>query len=164
MGSPMLYAIAIAAMVPTLLGAQSATSQSTGQDPQAPLPATPATTFTVNVVGTTPLAGGEIPISEIPAPVQTLTGSDIDKSGALDFASFLNQRLNGVHVNETQNNPLQPDVSYRGYTASPLLGTPQGLSVYMDGVRLNQPFGEIVSWDLIPQLCISWMALMPGSK
>ena len=55
-------------------------------------------------------------------------------------------------------------MNYRGYTASPLLGTPQGLSVYMDGVRLNQPFGEIVSWDLIPRIAISTSSLMPGSN
>ena len=76
----------------------------------------------------------------------------------------MNRRLNAVHVNEIQGNPFQPDVNYRGYTASPLLGTPQGLSVYMDGVRLNQPFGDIVSWDLIPRLAISSLALMPGSN
>ena len=58
-----------------------------------------------------------------------------------------NRRLNGVHVNDMQNNPLQPDINYRGFTASPLLGTPQGLSVYLDGVRLNQPFGDVVSWE-----------------
>ena len=63
----------------------------------------------------------------------------------------MNRRMNGVHVNEVQGNPFQTDVNYRGYTASPLLGTPQGLSIYMDGVRLNQPFGDVVSWDLIPQ-------------
>ena len=55
-------------------------------------------------------------------------------------------------------------MNYRGYTASPLLGTPQGLSVYMDGVRLNQPFGDVVSWDLIPQVAIFSGALMPGSN
>ena len=76
----------------------------------------------------------------------------------------MNRRLDSVHVNEVQNNPFQPDVNYRGYTASPLLGTPQGLSVYMDGVRLNQPFGDIVSWDLIPRIAISSLALMPGSN
>ena len=76
----------------------------------------------------------------------------------------MNRRLTGVYVNEMQGNPFQPDVSYRGYTASPLLGTPQGLSVYMDGVRLNQPFGDVVSWDLIPRLAISSIALMPGSN
>jgi outer membrane cobalamin receptor len=72
--------------------------------------------------------------------------------------------MNGVHVNEVQGNPFQTDVNYRGYTASPLLGTPQGLSVYMDGVRLNQPLGEVVSWDLIPQMVISSSTLMPGSN
>jgi hypothetical protein len=37
---------------------------------------------------------------------------------------------------------LQPDVNCGGYPASPLLGMPQRLSVYLDGVRLNQPFGD----------------------
>ena len=89
---------------------------------------------------------------------------DIEASGALDLSDFLNRRFNGVHVNEIQGNPFQPDVNYRGYTASPLLGTPQGLSVYMDGVRLNQPFGDVVSWDLIPRLAIASTTLMPGSN
>ena len=75
-------------------------------------------------------------------------------AGAIDIADFLNRRVTGVYVNEMQGNPFQPDVNYRGYTASPLLGTPQGLSVYMDGVRLNQPFGDVVSWDLIPRSAI----------
>src|SRR5688572_31386198 len=56
------------------------------------------------------------------------------------------------------------DVSYRGFTASPLLGTPQGLSVFQDGVRVNEPFGDVVNWDLIPQNAISSMALVPGSN
>src|SRR6185503_13949757 len=85
-------------------------------------------------------------------------------SGALDLSDFANRRLQGVHVNEMQGNPFQPDVNYRGYTASPLLGTPQGLSVYMDGVRLNQAFGDVVSWDLIPRLAIASAALMPCSN
>ena len=89
---------------------------------------------------------------------------DILRSGALDLADFLNRRMNGVYVNDVQGNPFQPDVNYRGYTASPLLGTPQGLSVFMDGVRLNQPFGEVVSWDLIPRLAIASTILMPGSN
>ena len=63
-----------------------------------------------------------------------------------------------------QGNPIQPDLNYRGYTASPLLGTPQGISVYMDGVRLNQPFGDVVSWDLIPRIAISETTLIPGSN
>src|ERR1035438_10443059 len=110
---------------------------------------------TVTVVGATPLPGVDLPIEEIPAPVQPATLADMGKSGSLDLSDFMNRRLNGVYVNEMQANPFQPDVNYRGYTASPLLGTPEGLSVYVDGVRQNQPFGDVVSWDLIPKDAIS---------
>ena len=117
----------------------------------------------VDVVAATPLPGTDLALDEIPSPVQTATARDFEQSGSLDLADLLNRRLNGVHVNENQENPFQPDVNYRGYTASPLLGTPEGISVYMDGVRQNQPFGDIVAWDLIPKIAISEVALMPGS-
>jgi outer membrane receptor protein involved in Fe transport len=131
---------------------------------QAPQLPPDVTNVTVIVVGTTPLPGVDVPADQLPAPVQSATSQDIDRSGALAVSDFLNRRMTSVHVTESQNNPFQPDVNYRGYTASPLLGTPQGLSVYMDGVRLNQPFGEVVSWDLIPRLAIASTTLMPGSN
>ena len=135
------------------------------QTPQTTPPADPfRIKESVEVVGTTPLPGSDVPANQVPAPVQTATDRDIAASGALDLSDFLNRQLNGIHVNEMQSNPFQPDVNYRGYTASPLLGTPQGVSVYMDGVRLNQPFGEIVSWDLIPRIAIGSTTLMPGSN
>ena len=118
----------------------------------------------VDVVETTPLAGVGLSRMEIPSPVQLATSRDLTDSVALNLADFLNRRLDSVNVNEIQGNPYQPDVNYRGFTASPLLGTPQGLSVYLDGVRMNQPFGDVVSWDLIPRVAISEMALMPGSN
>jgi outer membrane receptor protein involved in Fe transport len=118
----------------------------------------------VDVVASTPLSGVDLSTSEIPAPVQTATAHDIATSGALNLPDFLNRRLDSVYVNEIQGNPFQPDVNYRGYTASPLLGTPQGLSIFMDGVRLNQPFGDVVSWDLIPRIAISELAVIPGSN
>jgi outer membrane receptor protein involved in Fe transport len=118
----------------------------------------------VEVVAITPLPGVDLPLDEIPSQVQTATPEDIEKSSALDLSDFMNRRFNGVYVNETQDNPFQPDVNYRGFTASPLLGTPEGLSVYVDGVRQNQPFGDVVSWDLIQRSTVSEMALMPGSN
>jgi outer membrane cobalamin receptor len=117
----------------------------------------------IDVVATTPLAGTDLTADQIAGPVQTATAADVENSGALDLADFMNRRLNGVYLNEMQGNPFQPDVNYRGYTASPLLGTPEGLSVYLDGVRQNQPFGDVVSWDLIPKNAISEIALVPGS-
>ena len=117
----------------------------------------------VDVVSQTPLSGTDLEINQIAAPVQTATAADIENIGALDLADFMNRRLNGVFINEMAGNPFQPDVNFRGYTASPLLGTPEGISVYVDGVRQNQPFGDVVSWDLIPKDSISEMTLIPGS-
>ncbi|HEX7693469.1 MAG TPA: TonB-dependent receptor [Sphingomonas sp.] len=114
------------------------------------------------VITATPLHDGD---DAAPAPpAQTITAVDLRRSHALDLSDQLKRSAGGVFVNEVQVNPLQPDVSYRGFTASPLLGTPQGLSVYSDGVRLNQPFGDIVSWDLIPKAAIASTTLVPGSN
>jgi outer membrane receptor protein involved in Fe transport len=121
-------------------------------------------TSKLDVVAATPLAGFDVPISRIPAPVQSVTHEDLRQSGALDLADYLNKRLPGVNVNESQENPYQPDLNYRGYTASPLLGTPEGISVYFNSVRMNQPFGDVVSWDLIPKVAIEQATLMPGSN
>ena len=118
---------------------------------------------TVNVVAVTPLAGTDLTPDQIAGAVQTATAADIDNSGALDLSDFMSRRLNGVYLSEMQGNPFQPDVNFRGYTASPLLGTPEGVSVYLDGVRQNQPFGDVVSWDLIPKNAISEITLVPGS-
>jgi len=137
-------------------------SASGAQDPQKPPEVIPG--VRVDVISTTPLPGMDLPREEIAAPIQAATDKDIEKAGALDLSEFLNQRLANVHINEIQGNPFQADVSYRGYTASPLLGTPQGISIYMDGVRLNQPFGDVVSWDLIPRIAIASTTLMPGSN
>lgn len=119
--------------------------------------------YAVSVVSATPLAGLDRLTDEIPSRVVAATDHDIQASGALNMADFLNRRLANIHLNEIQGNPMQPDLNYRGYTASPLLGTPQGVSVYMDGVRLNQPFGDVVSWDLIPRVAVAEMAMIAGS-
>ena len=118
----------------------------------------------VLVIGVSPLPGAEVDRDKVPAPVQSATAADVARTHALDLTEFMKRSLGGVYVNDTQDNPLQPDVNYRGYTASPLLGTPQGMSVFLDGMRLNQPFGDVVSWDLIPKQAISSMTLMPGSN
>jgi outer membrane receptor protein involved in Fe transport len=122
------------------------------------------TTSKIEVISQTPLPSLGISLDKYSSTVQSVKASDLKKSQALDISSYMNENLAGVHINEAQNNPLQPDLNYRGFTASPLLGTPQGLSVYVDGVRMNQPFGDVVSWDLIPKNAISSMQLHAGSN
>ena len=121
------------------------------------------TSTSITVFSPTPIGQANQSRDQIPVPVQGLTAKNLEDSNALDLADLMNKRLTSVYVNENAGNPFQPDINYRGYTASPLLGTPEGLSVYMDGVRQNQPFGDIVSWDLIPKVAIRDMALIPGS-
>jgi outer membrane receptor protein involved in Fe transport len=100
----------------------------------------------------------------VPANVQSVTGEAIAGQHSLDLAEFMNDALGSVHVNDVQESPLLPDLQYRGFVASPLLGAAEGLSVYLDGARLNAPFGDTVNWDLIPTAAISSVNLMPGSN
>jgi len=121
-------------------------------------------TSTVEVVGTTPLPSVGVPISQVPANIQATSAKTIGEQRSLDISEVLDKNFGSVTINDTVGNPYQPDVIYRGFTASPLLGTPQGLSVFVDGVRVNEPFGDIVNWDLIPANAIANINLIPGSN
>ena len=129
----------------------------------APATAGPAGTAEIVVTAITPLGTAD-EASRLPPPARTIRADAIEDSHAVDLTDYLRRMGGGVFINDIQNNPLQPDVNYRGFTASPLLGTPQGLSLYMDGVRLNQPFGDVVSWDLIPREAIEAVTIIPGSN
>jgi len=119
---------------------------------------------TVEVVGTTPLPSIGTPINRVPSNVQTGSSKDLSQQQSLDLSEYLDNNLGAVNTSNTVANPYQADVSFRGFTASPLLGTPQGLSVFLDGVRVNEVFGDIVNWDLIPTNAISNINLIPGSN
>ncbi|WP_334011973.1 TonB-dependent receptor [Burkholderia cepacia] len=129
------------------------------------VPQAPAVTLpTVVVVGTTPLLGIGTPLQKVPANVQTVRAAELDAQHRATLADFFAANLQSVTISEAQGNPYQTDVNYRGFTASPLLGTPQGLSVFVDGVRVNEPFGDVVNWDILPTQAIDRMQLIPGSN
>ena len=119
---------------------------------------------TVEVVAVSPLQFGGVDVNKIPSNVQTVSAQELQESQALSLADYMNRYLGSVNINDAQNNPLQPDVQYRGFSASPLMGLPQGLAVYVNGVRFNEPFGDMINWDLIPQGAIDNMALQPASN
>ena len=125
---------------------------------------TVVTTERIEVVGTTPLAGVGVPRLHLPANVQSLDAQRMEDAESLHVAEQMQRQVPAVTVNEIQGNPFQMDLNYRGFTASPLLGTAQGLSIYVDGVRVNEPFGDTVNWDLIPNSAIAGIDLMPGSN
>jgi hypothetical protein len=96
--------------------------------------------------------------------VQTIDSAVLRASHSVSLPEAMMSRLPSVNVNEVQGDPFQLDVNYRGFTANPLLGIPQGLSVYQDGVRVNEPFGDILNWDLLPLAAIETITLIPGSN
>ncbi len=122
------------------------------------------TTSTINVYSATPLPSIGLPLNIIPANIQIATPKAINNQAGVSLADYMSNNLQSVSVSEMGGNPWQPEINFRGYSASPLLGMPQGLSTYVDGVRVNEPFGDVTLWDKIPNFAIGGMQLVPGSN
>jgi outer membrane receptor protein involved in Fe transport len=118
------------------------------------------------VVSTTPLAGSGIDADKVPASINSINPIDanlIKQTGSLNIADSLVRYVPGITLNEVNGNPFTPDVQFRGFTASPVAGTPQGLAVYQNGVRINEAFGDNVNWDLIPTAAIKSIDLVTNN-
>lgn len=118
----------------------------------------------IEVISTTPLQGIGLPLYKIPANIQYASPKAINDQTGVSIADYMNSNMQGVTVTELGGNPWQPEINFRGYSSSPLLGNSQGLSTYIDGVRVNEPFGDVTSWDKIPSFAIGGMQVVPGSN
>ena len=114
----------------------------------------------IEVYGTTPLLGSGVPIEKVPSNVQSIDSETIEDTQANSITDLLNQAVGSAAVVDAQNNPYQRNLQYRGYTASPLLGEPQGIAIYQNGVRINEPFGDVIQWDLIPEAALREIQLV----
>jgi len=117
----------------------------------------------VVVVAPAPLGGPEVDADKLPITVESLSAEDLERSGARVVTAALAQRAPGVSLSDSQGNGFTRDLNFRGFSASPLQGTPQGLAVYMGGVRLNEAFGDTVNWDLIPQAAVQGLDLFTSN-
>jgi outer membrane cobalamin receptor len=128
-------------------------------------PGYPATSMlSVDIVGVAPLPGLGMDRNQLPYQVQTASAREVDASAGQNLGEFMARNLAGVNVNEISGSPFQNDITYRGFRASPVLGSSQGISVYLDGVRVNEPFGDVVNWDMLPEAAIGSVMLAPGSN
>ncbi|HEY0271339.1 MAG TPA: TonB-dependent receptor [Sphingomonas sp.] len=93
----------------------------------------------------------------------SIDGKAIQASGTPDMLHALSRNIAGLSLQEAQDNPFQPNIVYRGFTASPLQGTAQGLAFYLDGGRFNQPFGDTVDFDLLPEAAIDTISIKDAS-
>jgi len=116
----------------------------------------------LTVVAPTPLAGPGVDADKLPGSTQSLDAADLRRAGSLAVTDALEQRTPGLSLSDTQGNGFARNLNYRGFQASPLQGTPQGLAVYMGGVRLNEGFGDTVNWDLVPEVAVGRIDLVTG--
>jgi iron complex outermembrane receptor protein len=103
--------------------------------------------------------GGAIDVDD----ALSLSDEDIARGGTPDLLAALTRTFAGVTLQDAQGNPWQRNLVYRGFTASPLQGQAQGVAVYLDGARFNQPFGDTVGFDLIPEAAIREVKLLDAS-
>jgi iron complex outermembrane receptor protein len=108
--------------------------------------------------------GTGIPLDDVPSNVQTLRAAQIDKEHAGTVTEAIGRSFSSISLADTEGNPFQEDLVARGFTASPVLGTPQGIALYQNGVRINESFGDIVLWDFVPVFAVAQLQEIPGSN
>ncbi len=118
---------------------------------------------TIEVIGISPLPGIFIEKEKYPNTSQSIDEKEIKKNLSKSLVDIMNENLTGVTVKDVQNGSFQKNVDYRGFTASPLLGESQGITVYLDGIRINESFGDTVQWELIPEYAIKKVDLMSSN-
>jgi iron complex outermembrane receptor protein len=152
-------AAAPAPTAPTAAPPQASTRQEA-----PPTPSPPRFSGEIKVIGQSPLEGAGQAGARAAATVESATSADIAVMQPLEISDFMASRLASVMAADTQGNPFERDLQIRGFTASPVLGTPQGIALYQDGVRLNEPFGDTIDWDLIPLAAVLRLDLVQGAS
>ena len=118
----------------------------------------------VDVVGVGPTPGSRVDRDRVPATVSVVTAAELEDRHAPSLADALNEQFGSVTLEGATANLFQPTLRFRGFTAAPLLGLPQGVAVYQNGVRVNEPFGDTVQFDLIPQFAVDQVQLVAGAE
>jgi outer membrane receptor protein involved in Fe transport len=96
-----------------------------------------------------------------PTRVDPLTLSPIPGPEAVTNALL---DLPGVSIYDDEGARLQPELDIRGFSASSIVGTPQGIGVFLDGIRVNEPDAQEVDFDLLPTAAIERASLDRGSN
>src|SRR2546429_2261157 len=139
----------------------------TEQQPVSAVPAPESGPSNENGLGEeiTVLGPARLPESRTAAgglTVQVIDAREIRASGARTFQEAL-QRIPGVHLADEQGNPRQEDLSLRGFSASPVTGLPQGISVFVDGARVNEPAAETAAFERMPHADIARHEIVCGT-
>ena len=116
----------------------------------------------VNIISVTPVQGSGLSIDRVPGKVQSISRETIGKKKNFSITETLNREASGISLFNLNSSPMQNDINFRGYVSGPLLGTAQSIAVYQNGMRVNESFGEVVQWDLVPDFAINNMQIFTG--
>ncbi|MEO8088989.1 MAG: TonB-dependent receptor, partial [Gemmatimonadales bacterium] len=117
---------------------------------------------TIEVTGSiAPTAGPSIG-SGIPARISTVTGEAIDAWEPRLLADALATQP-GISLYDDLGTPFKLNLSTRGFNVGPVVGLPPGVSVFLDGVRQNEPDAAEVNFDLLPMEHVQRVELLSGS-
>jgi outer membrane receptor protein involved in Fe transport len=151
-------------VAPTETGARSVARRS--RTPAQPTTGARRTTVTrLLVYPTTPAStpGTALAVDKVPSSINFVNTPEIQRTNSLSVMDALQQNVAGVNISNVAGNEFQSNLEFRGFVASPVSGTPQGLAVYQNGVRINEAFGDTVNWDLIPTAAIKSIAVVTNN-
>ncbi|HET9948591.1 MAG TPA: TonB-dependent receptor [Longimicrobiales bacterium] len=104
---------------------------------------------------------GAVPLARTPFSSQVVRAEELGPAGSSALAGSL-AALPGVTLTSQTGSPAQLDVRVRGFTLSPIVGAPQSVSVFVDGVRVNEADASQVHLSLVPEAAIERVELMRG--
>ncbi|WP_330084526.1 TonB-dependent receptor [Methylocystis iwaonis] len=114
-------------------------------------------------ISATPAASPVVIKYAVPAATYTLSSKELAQTRQFDVSGALQRQAPGMIISDVAGNPFQPQIDFRGFVASPISGTPQGLAVYQNGIRVNEAWGDAVNWDLIPNIAIDRLTVVTGN-
>src|SRR3989475_5120530 len=110
------------------------------------------------VVTSTRLPGDPVESRVLPAKITVITAEDIQNSGSKTVQEAI-QYATGIVMYDQVGNAFQQTVDLRGFNGQPVPVT----SVFVDGVRVNEPDFNTVNFDLIPLESIERIEILPGT-
>ena len=117
---------------------------------------------TIEVTSSIAPTAGPVIGSGIPARISTVTGEAIDAWEPRLLADALATQP-GISIYDDLGSPFKLNLSTRGFNVGPVVGLPPGVSVFLDGVRQNEPDAAEVNFDLLPMEHVQRVELLSGS-
>jgi len=111
------------------------------------------------VISSTRLPGDPVDPLVLASKITAITATDIEKSGARSVQEAI-QYATGIVMYDQVGNAFQQTVDLRGFNGQPVPAT----SVFVDGVRINEPDFNTASFELIPIEMIERIEILPGAS